>query len=722
MALQHLTEEQIQTWTREQKDRWWLENVYRGNMRQLTIRSAITGFMLGGVLSATNLYIGAKTGWTLGVGLTSVILAFAMFKALSAARMAKDFTILENNAMQSIATSAGYMTGPLISGLAAYMMVSDKLMSWHQMLLINVVFSILGVLVAFPMKRRFINEEQAPFPEGRACGVVLDTLYSSDANIGLFKAKALAIAAIIAGVLKFISGEGYQTFIQAKVLGRDSVHWMAEHLDAWYYKLVEAGKVSLPTIKGIDVRQLGLSPTLDLAMFGAGGLMNIKYATNLLAGMIVGWCILAPMAINEGWVKRTHPKQGQQVLITAPQAQRAGIPVTGGGVLAAPLTNVVQSKDGPVSGPKEIVPANTKVTAAFARTDVLNGWLLWPGVSMLVCASLTAFFAKPQVIISAFTGMMGKKKEGTDVLKHIEMPLWISFVGVPLVGIIGVWMMNSWFGVSWGHGLLAIPLIILLTLIAVNATALTSITPTGSISKITQFTFGVMNPKHPATNLMTATMTTEVASNAANLLMDIKPGYMLGAKPRQQAIGHCIGIFAGALASTPLFFLLFLAGHPDNPLTKPIPEVAGLSVQERLLYEDKFSFVAAIQWRGISDFINGLTGGGGLTRIIHPSALYAMLYAAIVGVLFEIVRVFSKGKFPFAPVAFGLGIVLPPDSTFWMFLGSLFFWTMGKIYRTRKEGFGKHLWVDTQEPICAGLIAGAALIGIGDILVGTFLV
>ena len=33
--------------------------------------------------SLTNLYVGAKTGWTLGVGITSVILAFAMFKVLS---------------------------------------------------------------------------------------------------------------------------------------------------------------------------------------------------------------------------------------------------------------------------------------------------------------------------------------------------------------------------------------------------------------------------------------------------------------------------------------------------------------------------------------------------------------------------------------------------------------------------------------------------------------
>jgi uncharacterized oligopeptide transporter (OPT) family protein len=74
---------------------------------------------MGGILSATNLYVGGKTGVTLGVGLTSVLLAFAMFRALSRSGISKDFTILENNAMQSIATAAGYMTTPLISSLAA---------------------------------------------------------------------------------------------------------------------------------------------------------------------------------------------------------------------------------------------------------------------------------------------------------------------------------------------------------------------------------------------------------------------------------------------------------------------------------------------------------------------------------------------------------------------------------------------------------------------------
>ena len=50
-------------------------------MPQLTVRAAVTGFLLGGVLAATALYIAGKTGITIGVGLTSVILAFAMYRS-----------------------------------------------------------------------------------------------------------------------------------------------------------------------------------------------------------------------------------------------------------------------------------------------------------------------------------------------------------------------------------------------------------------------------------------------------------------------------------------------------------------------------------------------------------------------------------------------------------------------------------------------------------------
>src|SRR5689334_14962381 len=166
MALIQLTPEQIRSWTREQKDRWWLENVYRGDMAQLTLRSGATGFLLGGVLSATALYIAAKTGVTIGVGLTSVILAFAMYRIMNSAGFAQDFTILENNCTQSIATAAGYMVSPLVAALPAYMLVTNTVIPGSHMVIWMVVTCIIGVPLALPLQRRLIHDE--PHPASRA--------------------------------------------------------------------------------------------------------------------------------------------------------------------------------------------------------------------------------------------------------------------------------------------------------------------------------------------------------------------------------------------------------------------------------------------------------------------------------------------------------------------------------------------------------------------------
>ncbi len=701
-GLPQLDETQIREWTREQKDRWWLENVFRGNMPQLTLRAAVTGFLLGGILSATNLYVGAKTGWTLGVGLTSVILAFAMFKML-AQFGARDMTILENNCTQSIATAAGYMTGPLISGMTAWMWVENRTMNWAHMLLFNVVLSILGVLVAFPMKRRFINDEQQPFPEGRACGVVLNTLYNSSAAIGLFKAKALAIAAAIAGLITFLSGAAYLKAIHALILSlqtgvkfgqvlkeyKDKIAatWTLPHDSAGIYAWL--GKFGMePQIGGVKLMQLGINPSLDLAMIGAGGLMGIKAATSMLIGVILNFMIIAPIMINFGEIQ---PRSG---------SLEAG-------------------------------------NAMFGRVHIVNNWALWWGIVMMVVASIVSLFAKPQVFVEAFKALTTRKSASHDVLGHIELPLWISWVGVPLIGAVAAWMAHEWFGVHWMFSLSAIFLIIFLTLIAASSTAMTGITPTGSLSKIPQFLFGSLDPKHPPTNLMTGVMCVEVASNASNLLMDIKPGYMLGAKPRQQAIGHCIGIIAGAIASTPLFFALFLSNVDKEITNSQSPAVVATqlmenasqpasapkkTIQEIMVPEGgQFAFPSAMQWKGVSDLVTSIFGGPNAKTLLTTSIIWSMGIAGVVSFVFEVLRIITRNKFPLSPLAIGLGVVVPPDSTIAMFAGAFFFWWAGWFYGKRPESTGHKLWVDTQEPICAGIIAGAALIGIGETLTRVFI-
>ena len=655
MAIEQLTPEQLQTMTASEKDAWWLKNIYRGDMPQLTLRAALTGFLLGGVLSATNLYIGAKTGWTLGVGLTSVILAYAAFRLMSQMGV-RDMTILENNAAQSIATAAGYMTGPLISGMAAYMWIENTLIPWWQMLLFNVVLSLLGVLVAFPMKRRFINDEQLPFPEGQACGVVLDALYTGTGNSGMYKARVLVKAGLAAGLVEAIKGENLMRLLQEKWLGFTSALHLPHSLDELYYKLAAKGQLPMPTLANVPLPQLGLTfLPLDIAMFGAGGLMGFRAGLGMLLGMVLNYIVIVPTMIALG----------------------------------------------------EIAP---KVDGTFSRTHIMNKWAMWWGIVIMVTASLVSLFAKPEVFRKATESLRRGINKEMDLLADIELPNRVSLVGIPILGVIGAWMAHDWFGVPFIYGLTAIPLISLLTLIAASSTGLTSITPTGSLSKIPQFMYGALDPKHAPTNLMTGVMCVEVASNASNLLMDIKPGYMLGAKPRQQAIGHCIGIFAGGLASTPLFYLLFLSTYKE-----------GDNVQAAMAPDNgQFGFPSAVQWKGVSELVSAIFGEAGGT-LLTTSIIVSMVVAAIAGLALEIGRIRTKGRFWLSPISIGLGVVLPPDSTIAMFAGAAFFEFMHRRYATQPESNGHRLWIGAHEPICAGLIAGAALVGIADILTKVFL-
>ena len=66
------------------------------------------------------------------------------------------------------------------------------------------------------------------------------------------------------------------------------------------------------------------------------------------------------------------------------------------------------------------------------------------------------------------------------------------------------------------------------------------------------------------------------------------------------------------------------------------------------------------------------------------------------------------------------GVVLPPESTFMMWIGALIFFVLRLRYPERGTR-GNDIWVEGLEPICAGLISGAALMGIGNAIIGVLL-
>lgn len=611
--IKELSEEQVRTMTLEEKDQWWLKNVYKGDMPQLTIRSALTGMILGGILSLTNLYIGIKTGWTLGVGISSVILSYAFFKMMQKLKLGSEMSILENNAMQSIATSAGYMTAPMMASIPAYMMVTGEVIPMWQCFWWIVVLSLLGVLFAFPLKRRFINDEQMPFPEGYAAGVVLDSLHDEDGKQGLFKAKLMMIGAGLSALIEILRAD--------TLLAKFKMGFLAipHYWDDFIYKF------ATPAIMGTPLKNLTVQFDTSIVMMGTGGLMSMKTAMSILLGAFVNYFLLAPVMIDAGIITDTTFK-------------------------------------------------------------AITMWSLWGGAAVMTTSSLYSFFSKPQIIIQSFKKMFSKKEAKDDILEKIELPMWIFAVGIPVIGALTVYLGHIWFGIHYWLGIIAIPLVFVFTLIAVTSTGLTAITPGGALGKLTQITYGALAPGNVTTNLMTAGITSEVSLNASNLLMDIKPSYMLGGKPRLQALGHILGIFAGGLIAVPVFYSIF---HGDISL----------------FTTDALPLPSALVWKGVSEVLTK-----GLSNL-HYTAQIAAGVGAVLGIVIEIANKKMNGKFPLSGVGLGLGFVLRFADAWSMALGTLIFWVAKKMCKN-KDGVGYRAFVDNQETLAAGVIAGGSIIGI----------
>jgi uncharacterized oligopeptide transporter (OPT) family protein len=198
------------------------------------------------------------------------------------------------------------------------------------------------------------------------------------------------------------------------------------------------------------------------------------------------------------------------------------------------------------------------------------------------------------------------------------------------------------------------------------------------------------------TNVMTAGINGEVALNASNLLMDIKPGYMLGGKPRHQAVGHCLGILAGALVAVPVFYLLI-----KNDVS-------------RITSED-LPMPGAQIWIAVAQVLSS-----GLS-VLPLSTRIAVLLGGVAGVLIEFLNRKSHGRFPVSAMGLGLSFVLKFSDCWAMATGSLLFWILGRKIKNPTSLAAK-VFVNNQETACAGVIAGGSIMGIFIIILETLVI
>jgi uncharacterized oligopeptide transporter (OPT) family protein len=185
---------------------------------------------------------------------------------------------------------------------------------------------------------------------------------------------------------------------------------------------------------------------------------------------------------------------------------------------------------------------------------------------------------------------------------------------------------------------------------------------------------------------MTACITSGAASHAADLLTDLKSGYLLGGNPRKQTISQLFGVVAGTLISVPAYIFV-VQSNPERLGSAELPAPA------------------AKVWEGVARLLaKGLDA-------LPAGALTAIIVGAVLGVLLTLLEEFAPKRWkPWIPSTTGLGIagVIPAFNSIAMFAGALIAWLVARASPKTAENY--------TVPVSSGLIAGESLMGVGIIL------
>lgn len=735
--------------TPEEREQYWLDHVYQGDeSRQLTFRAVFTGCLLGGIMSLSNLYVGLKSGWGIGVDIAAVILAFAIWKALRGAFpgiVKQEFTMMENAIMMTSAVAASWIASAgLVSAVPALTMVTGKVFAWWHLMLWIAAILYLGLFMAVPLKRQMITVETLRFPAVIPTGETLKAMYSKGSE-AMKKAKALGLSGFFGIVIATL---------------RDAVAVLPP---LW----------NLPVLAGgIRLSKLTLSFEPGMIMVGIGALFGMKVGLSMLFGAVLNYGVLAPILINEKMI--THPapviyatetpafpliiEEGKQLTAIIEEANVT--PEMDGGskvdtlvylwtmsktyqdieslkadlkaqilldgtpnpffyqitfidtlnletgtnrllMRASHLDTLMNRETGYIhwearlSIPKDesglsaapllgFQPGATRFEAVGGFRNIVN-WSMWPGAGILVVAGLLALFFQYKTMARTFNSFFSAFRKD----KSSSGTSLLDRIEIP-----GTWFVSG-FIIT---GLICLFLQLWLFsihwymgLVAVILTFFLAAVATRAAAEVGINPIGAMGKVTQLLygvmapgNMTTNLMTANVTAGAACSCADTVANLK---------VGNMVG------ANPRKQFIAQLFGVMAGSLFA-VPAYFILVPDANALGGDKFPAPAAIVWAGVARI---------LSQGIHtlpPSALVALIIASAFGALILILeRIFPKIR-PYTPsgTALGIALMIPAFNSLSMFLGALIVWILEKSAKQTNEIYSI--------PVASGLIAGESLTGV----------
>ena len=305
------------------------------------------------------------------------------------------------------------------------------------------------------------------------------------------------------------------------------------------------------------------------------------------------------------------------------------------------------------------------------------------GIGMLIGGAIMGVILAFPLIVSAIRSMQKAAGVSSD-LSNDEMPIkMLYFAIVGAVILLCVMAVTSVETVSLGRGIAMALLgtlwiwmagIILSEAIGrTNWSPLSGMTLVG-ITLLIVVTHGMERSDSIIAALMVGAATCVAMSQATDLMLDLKTGYLVGATPRMQQIGQFAGAWLGPIVVIVVIFVL--------------DKSYGLGSEQ----------LPAPQAQALASTIDGILGGDVPTEKYMAGAVLGGVLSAVMGGL---------------GITVGLGFYLPFNIVLTYSLG-----TLAREVSNRVKG---NTWSEEVGiPIAAGLIIGEALVGVGNALVIVF--
>ncbi len=626
----------------------WLENVYRGHtLPELTLQVIILSIGLGFLMISFNIYMGLKTGWGEGGSLIAVILGFAIMRS-----MGRKYSVLENNATQTFASAAGSL-GNIVNVIPAlYLLADDGLIdadpTFMEILLWVFFTSFLGVFFAIPLRRQLLVVDQLTFPTGTASAQTIKAMHAKGSE-ALAQARTLGLMGLVSAVLTWLQ-QGPGAFLPGSLYVPEKFKGLGQ----------------------IPFKELTFGAAFSPMMVGAGFLVGPRVGISLAIGGLAAFGFMAPFIIEWGIAADIATS-----MLRPENAARCGELY---GMAELPTASA------------DWFNTNCSKLASLqkgAYYPYVVKWTMWPGLGIMVAAGLTATAMKGKIIFKAMARLVNPSAGGASPIAHLEFPTWAWVSGLIVSAICVCGMLQFSFGVDWKLGLLAVGLSFVLAVIATRATGETDINPVGAMGSVTQIAFGTLQSASSAAaalgtvvkgNLLTGGVAAGGASEAADMMQDLKTGWLVGATPRKQVYAQLMGVTIGSVFCAAIFWVLIQA-HEIGSEFWPAP--------------------AAITWSGLAQMM--AQGSSALPRGAMPA-----LYAGIaLGVLIPVLEQYGPKKLKrWLPSAIGLGVamVVPYKYCVTIFFGSMAFLLIKKRNPAWIAAFAG--------AIGAGGIAGEGLAGV----------